>query len=154
MSLNKLNDVLVIANIEYIDEVPFLVLIVFKDGHQVDKVIKRYEVPNDVLDALLDMSIIHGTMVYELWTSTKEVFKETIRQSGINVNFKHSSDTTVTGAAIRTDQELLREIYDIQPKDAKPEDTDDKPQIPKWRVVLISWLSKLIKLLGGNYLDE
>lgn len=149
MKSMQIDDYLVIANIEYIDEVPFLVLIVFKNGHQVDKTILRYEVPNDIFNALIDMSIIHGTMTYDLWTTTPEIFKEMIGQSGVNVNFKHKSDTTVTYSAIKTDEELLREIHDIQPKAAEPEE-EEMPQLPQWRAVLISWLSKLIKILKGE----
>jgi hypothetical protein len=144
----QIKDYLVITNIEYIDEVPFLVLIVFQNGRQVDKIIKQYKDVNDIFETLLNMSIIHGTMTYDLWTTTPEIFKEMIGQSGVNVNFKHKSDTTVTYSAIKTDEELLREIYEIDPKVIEPD--EERPQLPKWRVVLITWLSRLIKFIGGN----
>jgi hypothetical protein len=148
----QIKDYLVITNIEYIDDTQFLVLIVFQNGRQVDKIIRQYKDINNIFETLLDMSIMHGTMTYDLWTTTPEIFKETIGQAGINAHYKHRSDTTVTGAAIRTDEELLREIHGIQPKGAEPE--EERPQIPQWRAILIDWLSKLIKLIGGKYLHE
>lgn len=140
-------DYLIVANIENIEASEFLVLLVYENGHQVDKIVKKCTDKKEVLDTLFDLSITHGTEVFDLWTSTPKIYEQTIRQPGFNVSIKHPSDTTVTNAVIRTDREVLRELYEIEPL----EEPEEKPELPKWRAKLINWLMRLINIIRGNY---
>lgn len=135
---------LAIANIEYIESQPFLVVILYgKDGYFIDNIIVPYENTKIAIRWLKALRNRHGIKSLNVWTSNRELYGAMLETVGIAGEIKHTDNTGETKRMIDEHKELLTELHEIKP-------TKPIPKLPKWRYRLFIMLTKLTNLIGGN----
>lgn len=135
---------LITANVERIDATPFLVAILSgEDGYMLDALIIPYESPKAAIDHIRQLAAAYRIETVEIWTSTNELFVESLAVPGVAGTIKHRSDTAATSRIIEQDREVLAELYGIQP-------ITPKAVPPKWRAFFIRGLRKVLKQLEGD----
>ncbi|NSL51706.1 hypothetical protein [Calidifontibacillus erzurumensis] len=135
---------LAIANIEYIESQPFLVVILYgKDGYFIDNIIVPYENTKIAIRWLKALRNRHGIKSLNVWTSNQELYGAMLETVGIAGEIKHTDNTSETKRMIDEYKKLLAELHEIKP-------TKPIPKLPKWRYRLFIMLTKLTNLIGGN----
>lgn len=135
---------LAIANIEYIETQPFLVISLYgKDGYFSDNIIVPYENTNISIRWLKALRNRHGLKTLNVWTSNIELYGATLEVVGISGEIKHTDNTIETKRMIDQHRQVLIELHDIKP--FKP-----LPKLSKWRYRLFIMIKKLTNLIGGN----
>jgi hypothetical protein len=135
------NDVLAIANVEYIEATPFLVIALY-DRYLIDAIIEPFESIEGAVERLHDVAARHGQTAIDVWTSNRDLFATLLKTPGLNGIIKHPDDTRDTLALIKQYEHILHELYDIEP-------IIKRPPLPKWRRFLLALLKKLENLIKG-----
>jgi hypothetical protein len=135
---------LAVINIETLEASRFLVINLYeKNGYLVDQIIAPVTTEDETVQKLRELALIYGQTDFECWTSNLELFKRLLTEAGIAVSIKHRDDTVDTQYAIRQNEGILRELYDIEP-------VIERPPLPRWRRFLLALLIKLENLLKGE----
>jgi hypothetical protein len=135
------NDVLAIANVEYIEATPFLVIALY-DRYLIDAIIEPFESVERAVERLHDVAARHSQTALDVWTSNRDLFATLLQTPGLNGIIKHSDDTRDTLALIKQYESILYEVHDIEP-------IVKKPPLPRWRRFVLSMLQKLEKIVKG-----
>lgn len=137
---------LVITNVEYVEDVPFFVVVLFNDSGEIDdQITLPYDSPAQVLDKIADLAMEHALYPIDLWTSDRDIYAAALGVPGINAEYHVRSDTDVTERIVRQDYDILCDLYDIE----RYGETGAAP-LPGWRRWIIHLLEKLIKKLKGD----
>lgn len=131
-----------VANIEKLENTEFIVINVYGNrGYLVDQLIDLYD-PNKVPELFRRLINEHRETL-ECLTSNRELYGMTLTMPGVGGVLKHRDDTKETASSLRDAEDILRDIYDIEP-------LVPKPKLPAWRKRFLLWLEKLSELVGGN----
>ncbi|MCM3560904.1 hypothetical protein M4D57_20275 [Brevibacillus borstelensis] len=134
---------LVIANVELVETMPFLVARLYgEDGYLLDEITVPYEGPADACDRIAEIGRAYRLETVEMWTSETALYVAALRVPGIAATYKHPSDTNETRHAVEKIRDILVEIYDIPPR-------IPKPRPPKWRAFLIRVVRWILNKLEG-----
>jgi len=148
----QIQDFFIICNIEKLKDVEFIVGVVYVNGEPKSDFITPYKrTRHEIIDKLQDVAVMYGQAKFELWTSSKEVYMQTVEEPFIYSRFKHESDTAITKRYIKDNKDVLLDIY----SDLFPEPEEDseapKPTPPKWRFFIVRQLEKLTNKLKGEF---
>jgi hypothetical protein len=117
------------------------VIVLFgEDGYMADEIIVPREDMPQVLRKLNDLMQSHGLRTLDVWTSDRDIFALLLDIPGINVQIKHPSDTDSTRVAIKSNAEILMDIFNIS----------KLPPLPGWRKKIATFLKKLLNYVEGN----
>ncbi|GCD81925.1 hypothetical protein PTHTG4_09870 [Parageobacillus thermoglucosidasius] len=133
---------LAIANVEYIEATPFLVIALY-DRYLIDAIIEPFESIEGAVERLHDVVARHGQTAIDVWTSNRDLFAALLQTPGLNGIIKHPDDTRDTLALIKQYESILYEVHDIEP-------IIKRPPLPKWRRFLLALLLKLENLIKGE----
>jgi len=145
---------LIIQDVHELGEFPFLVTIIYgPDGQKIDERVLEYD--EDALAAILsaiEMKDVHGLeRVPEYWSSTRELIATAISTVGVAPTYKRREETQITYRAVSENAEVLRELYNIEPKGESQEEP-----LSKCRQIIINLcqgaigaLNQIITKLGG-----
>ena len=132
---------LAIANVEYIEATPFLVIALY-DRYLIDAIIEPFENIERVVERLHDVAAQHNQTTLDVWTANRDLFAMLLKTPGLNGIIKHPDDVRDTLALIKQYESILYEVYDIEP-------IIKRPPLPKWRRFLLALLKKLENLIKG-----
>ena len=136
---------LVVANVEMVEASPFLVAILYDaDGEYADEILMPYEDATGAISRIRILAEEYGVSAPELWTSTRELFGETLSMTGVFGRIKHGSDTVETKRVIKRDSEVLYDLYEIQP-------VEELPKPSRFRAFLIKLVTKIQNKLTEGY---
>lgn len=131
----------IVVNVENLEATPFLVINLY-DRFLMDQIILPYQGPEQAIERIKELMNQHGGTVV-CFTSNRDIYALTLSAPGISGMFKHYDDTNETASSLKDAEEVLRDIYDIEP-------IVPKPKLPVWRKRLFLWTQKLANKLGGN----
>lgn len=135
---------LITANFEYIEDVQFIVALLYgEDGLLLDVIARQCETPADGIKAIQYLADFYLISTVELWTSNNALYLESLKTAGVPGIIKHPSDTIQTRRVIEQDRDLFIDLYAILPR-------LEKPKLPRWRNVLAGAVRKLLKTIEGN----
>ncbi|MEH6992610.1 hypothetical protein V7075_07830 [Neobacillus drentensis] len=130
-----------VLNVERLEGSQFLVINLY-DKYLIDNIIAPYEGPAQAIERLKELTQIHLAPITCL-TSQKHIYSLMLSTPGINGVMKHYSETTETASSLRDAEEILRDLYDIEP-------FTSLPMLSEWRKRLFFMLLKITNKIGGN----
>ncbi|MFE4430831.1 hypothetical protein ACFRH9_28315 [Peribacillus butanolivorans] len=134
---------LIVANVERVEAMEFIVLNIYDDNGQLsDQTIKPFEDYKVAVDLLGDEMCVLNQMHFEVFTSNPKLYGSLLAIPGAAVSLKHRNQTADTKASIEQASDIMRELYEIQP--IEPLQT-----LPKWRKRLFIMVQKLADKLKG-----
>lgn len=131
----------VVVNVENLEATPFIVINLY-DKYLIDQIIGPYEGPQRVIERIKELMVHHQGSVLCL-TSNKEIYALTLNEPGISGMMKHYSETSETAASLKDCEEVLSDLYEIEP-------IVPLEKLPNWRKWLFFMLLKFTNLIGGN----
>jgi hypothetical protein len=130
-----------IVNVENLEATPFLVINLY-DEYLIDQIIGPYEGPERAIERIKELMQVHGQPV-RCYTSNKEIYALTLSEPGIIGEIKHYDETKITASSLKDSEEVLRDLYEIEP-------IVPLPKLPAWRRWLFIMLLKIANKVGGN----
>jgi hypothetical protein len=130
-----------VVNVENLEATPFLVINLY-DKYLVDSLILPYEIPEQAIERIKELLQQHDCSVL-LLTSHKDIYALTLSEPGIRGMIKHYDDTKETRSSLKDAEEVLRELYAIEP-------IVPLPELPKWRQKLYLFFIMLTYKIGGS----
>lgn len=136
---------LVIANVERIEADEFIVLNIYDDNGQLaDSTIKPFENVAGAVDLLRDEMYVLNQIHFEVYTSDPKLYGALLAIPGAAVSLKHRDQTADTKASLTQVEDVMRDLYEIQP--IKP--------LPEWRKRLFIMVQKLADKLKGDGIHD
>jgi hypothetical protein len=139
---------LAIVEIVKLEATPFLTINLYGEkGYVVDQLIAPYDGnPQQAVDLMQQLIKQHGRTL-DCWLTDKEIFVATLSAPGINGQLKHRDDTKDCEVAVKSVEEVLRELYEIEP-------IIPLPKLSAWRKRLFVAALKIAnKISGGGKYD-
>jgi hypothetical protein len=134
---------LAITEIVQLEATPFLTINLYGEkGYLIDQLIAPYEGPQQALEFLQRLIKEHGSAL-DCWLTDRAIYAATLATPGISAQLKHRDDTKDCEVAVKSVEEVLRELYEIQP-------SVPLPKLPKWRKRLLFWLEKITNIVRGE----
>jgi hypothetical protein len=133
---------LAITEVVQLEATPFLTINLYGErGYLIDQLIAPYEGPQQAVEFLQRLIKEHGSTL-DCWLTDREIYVATLATPGISGQLKHRDDTKDCDVAVKSAEEVLRELYEIKP-------LIPKPKMSAMRKTVYLTLLKITNLIGG-----
>ncbi|MEO2074855.1 MAG: hypothetical protein ABGX20_05610 [Bacillus sp. (in: firmicutes)] len=130
-----------ICNVEKLESNEFLVVNLY-DKYLIDQIIGPYEGPERAIERIKEL-VEHYNGSVLLLTANKDIYSLTLNEPGIRGMIKHYDSVSETASSLKDAEEVLRDLYTIEP-------IVPLPELPKWRKKLFLFFVRLTDRIGGS----